>query len=454
MANLIGRFVDYRKVGPGVRKNSKKVYSMSEFWRIYRDKFFKLLGLNVMYVLCLVLVGLICYIPMSKFLDTDNYMCSKLEGYELNSQYVSLITAYTQSYKIDDATVDKAVPYFADALERIKNVNNELLVDGTGGFDLASYSADDKEYIFDKLKSGFRELNFSLQNGDEKNTYLLKDVSGRVLASVKLSTAGFDFTDSLPRSVFDLAKFILCLAPTILLGPINLAFFRVTRDYVRESPSFMFPDIWDALKNNWWQGFVIGILQYAGFSCVSVSLIWYLSYYNNGFFFQVGFALCVVLAYILVSMSFYMGIMQVSLDMNLRKIIKNAFFLSVICLWRNLFMILITAILAVIMFVLVVFGMAYPQVLMPMAMILILIALFSFWYYFISFMTYPSLLKYIVDPYYEKLKAEKAEEEVDNDNGEDEAAAPEESEYVYHNGRMVHRSILEQESLFTDEKFE
>ncbi len=451
MANFMSHFVDYRKNGAGVRKNPKKVYSVSEFWRIYRNKFFKLMGLNLMYVACLLLVGAICYLPMSKVIDNDNYMATKLESYELNSQYVSMITAYVQSYKIDDKAVDEALPYVRNALERINKVNPDLIKDGTKGFDLSVYSAEDEEFIFDNLKKGFAALGFTLVNGEGDRTYILKDSVDRQLAKAKLSVAGFELSDTLPRSVYDIAKIILCLAPIILLAPINLAFFRIVRDYVRESPSFMFSDIWDTIKVNWWQSLVIGLLEYVSFACVGVSLMWYYSYYNSGFFFQIGFVLCLVLAYVIISMSFYVGIMQVSLDMNLRKIIKNAFYFSVICLWKNLFMILVTVLMIALVGVLVIVGMAYPEIVMSMTMVLILIMLFSFWFYFIAFMTYPSLLKYIIDPYYAKLNESKDECESDNsDKADDVDETQEEPEYVYHNGRMVHRSVLEQENLFND----
>ena len=201
----MSHFVDYRNNGAGVRKNPKKVYSMSEFWRIYRNKFFKLLGLNLMYVACLILVGVLCYIPMSNVIDNNNYLVTKLEKYDMNSQYVSLMTAYVQSYKIDDATVDEALPYITDALDRINKVNPDLLKDGTEGFDLSVYSAEDEEFIFKNLKQAFSALGFTLENGDGDHTYILKDSVDRQLASVKLSVAGFEFSDSLPRSVFDLA---------------------------------------------------------------------------------------------------------------------------------------------------------------------------------------------------------------------------------------------------------
>ncbi|MBP5618176.1 MAG: hypothetical protein J6X61_03390, partial [Clostridia bacterium] len=160
----------------------------------------------------------------------------------------------------------------------------------------------------------------------------------------------------------------------------------------------------------------------------------------------IGFVLCLVLAYVVVSMSFYVGIMQVTLDTTFRKVLKNAFYFSVICLWRNLFMILISVLWFLLFFFAYIFGMANP-VIMSLTFTFLIIVFFSFWFYFISYMTYPSILKYIVDPYYAKLKKDKEEAKAE----EPEEAEEKPPEYVYHNGRMVHRSVLEQEQLFTDE---
>ena len=61
------------------------------------------------------------------------------------------------------------------------------------------------------------------------------------------------------------------------------------------------------------------------------------------------------------------------------------------------------------------------------------------------------MLKFIIEPYYKKLDESKEDSQSDEDNQTENADKPEEeSEYVYHNGRMVHRSVLEQENLFND----
>ena len=441
----MSRIVDYRRNGPGVRKTSKREFTMAEFWRIYFAKFFKLLGLNAMYFVVFTLIALACYFPLNHVLSTSNPLNDRLVAYELNPEFTSVISAYSEAYKLEETAVDAAIPAIVRALDRIKSVNPDLLKDGSSAFNLTLYTEEDKAAIFADLQEGFEALSFRLEV-QEDGVFALKDPSDQTVMTCTVSGEGLSFADTLPRSVLDLVKVILCLAPVILLSPFHLAYFRITKDYVQGNPSFMFSDIWDTIKKNWWQSLVIGLLTYLAFAIVGVSLMWYWSYFNNGWFFMLGFGVTTVLAYIIISMSFYVGIMQVTLDTTLRKVLKNAFYFSIICLWRNLFMILITALWILLFLFAYIFGMAYP-IIMSLTFTFLLIVFFSFWFYFISYMTYPSILKYIVDPYYEKLKKDKEEsKEAEPDVAEDEPP-----EYVYHNGRMVHRSVLEQEQLFADD---
>ena len=448
MANFMSRIVDYRRNGPGVRKKVSRDYTWSEFWRIYAAKFFKLLGLNAMYFGVFALIVFICYIPLNRVLNTSNLLTDKLEAYELNAEFKAVVSSYYEAYKLDDDSVEAAIPSFCKALDIIRDKNPDLLKDGTSAFNIKKFTQEDKESIFAYFQDGFHALSFSLSMDDE-GAFIIKDPSERTVLTCTVSEKGIELADTLPRSVMDMVKVILCLAPAILLSPFHLAFFRVTKDYVQGNPSFMFSDIWDTIKKNWWQSLVIGVLTYLSFSMVGISLLWYWSYFNSGWFSVIGFALCMVIAYVVVSMSFYVGIMQVTLDTTLRKVLKNAFYFSVICLWRNLFMILVTLLWILLFVIAFIFGMAYP-VIMSLTFTFMIIAFFSFWFYFISFMTYPSILKYVVDPYYAELRKQESEEKADDPDAKQETQ-DEPPEYVYYNGRMVHRSVLEQEQLFQDD---
>jgi len=82
---------------------------------------------------------------------------------------------------------------------------------------------------------------------------------------------------------------------------------------------------------------------------------------------------------------------------------------------------------------------------------------FSLIFFLITYMAYPSLKRFVIDPYYEENKHETAEgmvaaEAKEEMNADQEYKAEDDTpEYVYHNGRMVHRSVFENENLFDDE---
>lgn len=460
MASFFGKFIDYRRNGPGVKKSGQKVYTFSEFWRIYKEKFFKLLAINLMYFACLVLVALICYFPINKVISKENHFSNKLKSYNLSAGYVTLINNYYKTYNISDDLINESIPHFEAALNKIKEINPSILTNGYEELDITAYSDEDKEIIFSEFKAAFNKLGFELDNNNEQSTaglsvYTLTDSNGTQTAQISLSDKNLQIENFFSGVFFDLIKILVCLIPLILLSPINLAFTRITRDYVQEAPSFMFHDIWDTIKKNWWQSGVIGLFQYFGASVLVLGLNWYYSYFNSGMFFKIGFFICLFMVYVYLSMNFYLGLMQVTLDMNLRKIFKNAFYFSVICLWKNLLTILVIALLLFVFFILLIVGMAQSLV-MSLTFTAIMIFLFGFIFYFVTFMTYPSVRKFVIDPYYAEIKAKAQEKsEAEDDTGADnECDEQSESEYVYHNGRMVHRSVLEQENLFKDENFD
>ena len=108
------------------------------------------------------------------------------------------------------------------------------------------------------------------------------------------------------------------------------------------------------------------------------------------------------------------------------------------------------------------FGMAFPLV-MAFLVLIVLTFLIGFVFFVIMYAVYPPIKRVVIDPYYAEHKEETSEmlkkgskTAVNDENIEDmskdvvDEEDSQESEYVYHNGRMVHRSTLESESLFKD----
>ena len=478
------KIFNYQKNGPGVSKADGRTESVRGFWRIYKDKFFQLLGLNLLFCLCLAIVVGISYFPLKTILNDKNEFSVVLKDeYTVESSIITAFDRMVDAYKLDDTNIKAATPHFENAIKTIKSKNKDALsklnADGVlEAFDSQKFNDEELKFIADEIISGVKELGFTVKTKGESSfaTYTLLDKADNEVACVTYTYGGDKHSDSVmfehffPYSVARVALVILCFAPIVLLGPIKLGITRLTRDYVREEPTFMLSDIWDTIKKNWWQSFVISFIEYVAISCAIISVIWYSTYSSGGIFFVIGLAGSLFLSYVFISMHFYVPIMQVTLDLNLRKIYKNAFYFTVICMLKNVGMILVGALMIALVFVLLfIFGQAYYLV-TSLTVTFLLIMAFSFWFYFVSYNTYPAIKKYVIDPFYnkqieesnnDKVTENSSEEVVDikvdvatdvkEDNGEKSENNDDLPEYVYHNGRMVHRSVLEQQNLFDDD---
>lgn len=262
----------------------------------------------------------------------------------------------------------------------------------------------------------------------------------------------------------------IILSPLILLFPFLAGLTFVTRNYAREEHAFIFSDFKEAIQKNWKMFSIHGIITY----CVSVlmyfALVFY--YYNspNNKILYVPFAICATLCVLFIFMQYYIPVMIITLDLNLKAIYKNAFILAILGLWKN--------ILLTLGLVLTVGGFTVLALLtgnlLVLALLIILgiLLLFSFTSLLCNYTVYPVIIKYVVDPYY---KAQEKAEEASNEGGKESSeeianredrrersnSIPDEyvkaekpkqekpkSEYVYENGRLIRKSDVE--ALFDD----
>jgi len=157
-------------------------------------------------------------------------------------------------------------------------------------------------------------------------------------------------------------------------------------------------------------------------------------------------------------MNYYVYMMIVTLDLKLTQIYKNAAIFAFLGIVKN---IVITVVLVLALLIAVYIGI-YTRVyilLMPIAILYIGGIMFSFLSYTASFLTFPTIKKYILDPYY-KDHPEHSLVSVENGNTSDVAAdtpvndadeTGELPEFIYQNGKLVHRSVLENKSIFEDD---
>ncbi len=150
-------------------------------------------------------------------------------------------------------------------------------------------------------------------------------------------------------------------------------------------------------------------------------------------------------ALVFLFMQYYVYTMAVTFDLKLSQILKNGLIFSFAVLLRNLLISLVLIAMLFICFAIFTLGLS---VTFFIGLLIIVIVCFvtGFMFYSVNYITFPALKKYIIDPYYEKNKDETSE--VLEKEEQESKPLP---EYVYHNGRMVHRSVLEAETVFDDD---
>lgn len=128
--------------------------------------------------------------------------------------------------------------------------------------------------------------------------------------------------------------FLICCIPIITIGPAIAGMTNVTLKMVRDEPSDYVYDFKEGFKKNFKQGLVLGILGIAGTLIIGCAFLFYMqlkgiSYYSMMF--------VVILAGLLFYMGYiYMFPMAVSVDLNIRTIIKNSFILSIVSFKNSL----------------------------------------------------------------------------------------------------------------------
>lgn len=248
--------------------------------------------------------------------------------------------------------------------------------------------------------------------------------------------------------------YLIAFAPIILLAPANAGITKITRDFAREEPCFVWADFWESAKKNLKQSFALSVITYIGAVLFFLVGSFYFELVDmSNFLTLIPFALCLTLAIVFIFILMYAQLMIVTLDLKMKPLMKNAAILSIVALGKNFLALIACAVfLGIYAFVFYLgLGMQGALILTIALTFMIIFALIS---YTVNYVTFPVIQKYIIEPYYSQNPGETAEgiKSLEKDASEDEDGEEEQElpEYVYENGRMVHRSVIENEQLFKD----
>lgn len=188
---------------------------------------------------------------------------------------------------------------------------------------------------------------------------------------------------------------LLGLFLAITWGWQNVGATYVLRGLVRGDAVFVFSDFFYAIKRNFKQAFIMGIMDFIFCSVLIIDFIFF--YYRTGSFgADVMYFVIFAIALIYITMRFYMYHLLITFDLSIRKILKNALIFSVLGIKRNLMaaigLILLLVLHVLLFFLLMPIGISLPLIL-PLVYILATIGFIT------TYAAYPIIDRYMIEPY-------------------------------------------------------
>lgn len=221
----------------------------------------------------------------------------------------------------------------------------------------------------------------------------------------------FAFFEIFFRNFWSFAKigpvYWLCSLLVFSNGIAKLGMTHVARSISREKHSFIFSDFFETIKKNLKQGVILGVLNTLAMALLALDIWYFWGYVNYEFSMMsvIGLALAFFLAVCLTFMKYYIWTMAITFNLTIKQLIKNSFNFVFLNLGRNLLISITMGIIYVGLYFLA----ATNGLLFILAAVLLIFVVPGFKTSLIQVNTFPSIKKFIIDPYYNEHKGEDIE---------------------------------------------
>ena len=193
--------------------------------------------------------------------------------------------------------------------------------------------------------------------------------------------------------------------PLITTGISAVGLTNVTRNTARDKHSFGLSDFFETIKKNLFQAITAGIINVIAIAILAFALFFY--YSSEGTVSIIGLGISFAILYIFTVMGYYMWTLMITFNYTLKQIYTNSFKFVFLNMKNN---ILCTLCLILVYGMYIAIFLLFPYYIVIVLEILIgMITLPGFTFLMIQYFTFPSIKKFIIDPYY----AEHPDEDLD-----------------------------------------
>jgi len=184
----------------------------------------------------------------------------------------------------------------------------------------------------------------------------------------------------------------------ITFGPANVGMTYQLRSIVREEGLFLWSDFWYAIKRNWKQGLIYGVIDLLIMGILGYDFLYFYLNLGSGstpisIMFFMTFAMCIIYA----MMRMYIYLMMITFDLSIFKLLKNALSFTILGIKRN-----IMALLGIVLLFALEYLVLY--IFFPIGVILPFIFLFSIGSLMCAYAAYPKIKEIMIDPYYKQVE--------------------------------------------------
>ena len=187
--------------------------------------------------------------------------------------------------------------------------------------------------------------------------------------------------------------------PVITNGLAAAGITNVTRNIARDKHSFGTSDFLETIKKNWKQALPAGIINTLIYIILGFDIYFFYTA-SEGIMATVGLGISLCMLFIFTVMQYYIWTLIITFKFSLKQVYKNSFKFVFINMKMNLLCFFAILLVYTVNIALVFLLQSYFLPVITFELLLYILLFPSFRYLLVQYCTFPSIKKYIIDPYY------------------------------------------------------
>ncbi len=187
--------------------------------------------------------------------------------------------------------------------------------------------------------------------------------------------------------------------PVITNGLAAAGITNVTRNIARDKHSFGTSDFLETIKKNWKQALPAGIINTLIYIILGFDIYFFYTA-SEGIMATVGLGISLCMLFIFTVMQYYIWTLIITFKFSLKQVYKNSFKFVFINMKMNLLCFFAILLVYAVNIALVFLLQSYFLPVITFELLLYILLFPSFRYLLVQYCTFPSIKKYIIDPYY------------------------------------------------------